>query len=119
MEVNDQVHAPPTLPPGKEPLVPIGEEAGWAQSRSGRGDKKNSQPLPGLDPPIIQPVAQRYTVELLYYALNSFVNIIFICYCRSKVWDCHMSVKYQVKSSTQKISKSYALSISLIYSLFC
>jgi hypothetical protein len=26
------------LPPGKEPPVPIGQEAGWAQSRSGRRD---------------------------------------------------------------------------------
>jgi hypothetical protein len=35
------------------------------QSRSGcGGEKKNSQPLPGLKPPIIQPVAQRYTAEL-------------------------------------------------------
>jgi hypothetical protein len=30
------------------------------QSRSGHGgEDKNSQPLPGLEPPIIQPVAQR------------------------------------------------------------
>jgi hypothetical protein len=35
------------------------------QSWSGRGDEdKNSRPLPGLEPPIIQPVAQRYTAEL-------------------------------------------------------
>jgi hypothetical protein len=26
--------------------------------------EKNSQPLPGLEPPIIQPVAHRYTTEL-------------------------------------------------------
>jgi hypothetical protein len=26
--------------------------------------RKNSQPLPGLEPSIIQPVAQRYTTEL-------------------------------------------------------
>jgi hypothetical protein len=36
----------------------------WPQSRSGRGEQKNSQPLPGLEPPNIQPVAQRYTTEL-------------------------------------------------------
>jgi hypothetical protein len=35
------------------------------QSRSGRGgEEKNSHPLPGLEPPIIEPVAQRYTTEL-------------------------------------------------------
>jgi hypothetical protein len=38
---------------------------GGPQSRSGHGgEKKNSQPLPGLEPPIIQPLAQRYTTEL-------------------------------------------------------
>jgi hypothetical protein len=29
MEVNGQLHAPAALPPGKEALVPIGQEAGW------------------------------------------------------------------------------------------
>jgi hypothetical protein len=30
MEVSGQLHAPVALLPGKEPLVPIGQEAGWA-----------------------------------------------------------------------------------------
>jgi hypothetical protein len=30
MEVSGQLHAPATLPPGKEPVVPIEEETGWA-----------------------------------------------------------------------------------------
>jgi hypothetical protein len=30
MEVSGQLHAPAALPPGKEPLVSIGQEAGWA-----------------------------------------------------------------------------------------
>jgi hypothetical protein len=39
--------------------------SGGPQSQSGRGDEdKNSQPLPGLEPVIIQPVAQRYNTEL-------------------------------------------------------
>jgi hypothetical protein len=25
--------------------------------------RKNSHPLPGLEPPIIQPITQRYTIE--------------------------------------------------------
>jgi hypothetical protein len=38
---------------------------GGLQSRSGRGgEEKNSQPLPKLEPPIIQTVDQRYTTEL-------------------------------------------------------
>jgi hypothetical protein len=32
------------------------------RSESG-GEEKNSQPLPGLEPLIIQPVAQRYNTE--------------------------------------------------------
>jgi hypothetical protein len=37
---------------------------GGPQSQSGCGGKeKNSQPLPGLEPLIIQPAAQRYTTE--------------------------------------------------------
>jgi hypothetical protein len=60
MEVSGQLHAPAALAAGKEPLVLIGQEAGC-----GRGDeKKNSPPLPGLEPPIIQSVVQRYTTEL-------------------------------------------------------
>jgi hypothetical protein len=35
------------------------------QSRSGRGgEEKNSQPLPGIEPPIVQPVPQRYTTVI-------------------------------------------------------
>jgi hypothetical protein len=49
MEASGQLHSPAALPPGKEPLVPIGLEAGWAQSRSGRGGlEKNSQHPPGI-----------------------------------------------------------------------
>jgi hypothetical protein len=50
---------------GESPWYPLDRKLGETQSRSGRGgEKKNSQSLPGLDPPIIQPVAQRYTTEL-------------------------------------------------------
>jgi hypothetical protein len=43
---------------------------GGPQSRSGRGgEKKNSYPLPGLEPSIIQLVTQSYTTRclLIYY----------------------------------------------------
>jgi hypothetical protein len=44
-------------------LYPPGS-LGGPQSRSGRsGEEKNSQPLPGLEPLIIQPIAQRYSIE--------------------------------------------------------
>jgi hypothetical protein len=65
MEVSGQLHAPATLPPGKCPWYSLDWRLGGTRSRSGRcREKKNSHPLPGLEPPIIQPVAQRYTTEL-------------------------------------------------------
>jgi hypothetical protein len=40
---------------------------GGPQSRPGvGGEEKNSQTLPGPEPLIIQPIAQRYTTELTY-----------------------------------------------------
>jgi hypothetical protein len=45
---------------GKSAWYPLDRRLGASQSRSGRGsEEKNSQPLPGLEPPIIQLVAQR------------------------------------------------------------
>jgi hypothetical protein len=58
MEASGQIHARPLYPQGKSPWYTFGR-------RSGHGGKeKISEPLPGLDPPIIQPVAQRYITEL-------------------------------------------------------
>jgi hypothetical protein len=52
-------------PQGKSPCYPLDRRLGGPQSRSERGgDEKNSQSLLGLERPIIQPVAQRYTTEL-------------------------------------------------------
>jgi hypothetical protein len=60
MEVNGQLHASAALPP----LYPLDRRLGEPQSRSGRGgEEENSQPV-WLEPPIIQPVAQRRTTEL-------------------------------------------------------
>jgi hypothetical protein len=72
MEMSGQLHAPASLLPEKEPLVPIGQEAGWTpESRSGRGgEEKMSQFLRGLEPPIIQTVSQRYTTELSWGFIN-------------------------------------------------
>jgi hypothetical protein len=52
-------------PQGKRPWYSLDRRLCGRQSRSGRGgEEKNSQTLPSLEPPIIQPVAQRYTTEL-------------------------------------------------------
>jgi hypothetical protein len=68
MEASGQLHAPAALPPGKEPLYPL-------DRRLGIGEEKNSHPLSGLKPPVIQPIAQCYTTELswlLYKDIKGF-----------------------------------------------
>jgi hypothetical protein len=55
----------PFYPQGKSPWCTLDRRLCGPQNRSGRGgEEKNSQPLPGLEPLIIQPVAQPYTTEL-------------------------------------------------------
>jgi hypothetical protein len=55
----------PLYTQGKNPCYPLYRRLGGPQSRSGRGDEeKNSRPLLGLEPLIIQPVVQRYTIVL-------------------------------------------------------
>jgi hypothetical protein len=62
---------PPFYSQGKSPCYPLDRRLGGPQSRSGSGGiEKNSQPLPGLEPPIIQPVAQRYTTVLCMWESN-------------------------------------------------
>jgi len=49
----------PLHPQGKSPQYTLDRRLGGPQSRSeGGGEGINSQPLPGLEPPIIQPVAR-------------------------------------------------------------
>jgi hypothetical protein len=65
MEVSGQLHTSAVYLQGKSPWYPLNRRLGGPQSRSGRGgEEKNSQSLPGLEPPIIQPVAQRCITEL-------------------------------------------------------
>jgi hypothetical protein len=55
----------PLYPQGRSPCYPLDRRLGGSQSRSRRGgEEKNSQLLPGFEPPIIQSIAQRYTMEL-------------------------------------------------------
>jgi hypothetical protein len=75
MEVSGQLYAQAGLPQGKSPWYPLDKKLSGPQSRAGHGDEeKNSQPLPGLEPPIIQPVAQRYTTELSRIKLQSWLT---------------------------------------------
>jgi hypothetical protein len=61
----------PLYPQGKRPWYPVNRRLDGPQIRSGLGgEQKNSQPLPRLEPPIIQPVPQRYTTELSWLLLE-------------------------------------------------
>jgi hypothetical protein len=65
MEVSDQFHAPAALPAGR-PRYPLDRRLSGPKSLSGRSgdEEKNSQPLPGLELPIIQPVSHCYATEI-------------------------------------------------------
>jgi hypothetical protein len=52
MDMTGQFHASAALPPGKEPPVPIGLEAGWPP--------EPVAPV-GYRTPTVQPLAHRYT----------------------------------------------------------
>jgi hypothetical protein len=55
---------------------PLDRRLGGPQSRSGHGgEEKNSQPLPGLEPPIIQPVAHSYTTESSRIIGNEYTSL--------------------------------------------
>jgi hypothetical protein len=67
----------PLYSQGKSPWYPLDRRLGGPQNRSGRGsEQKNSQSLPELEPPIIQPVAQRYTAELSRLLSLKIMNIL-------------------------------------------
>jgi hypothetical protein len=82
---------------GKGSWYPLNRRMGEPQIRSGRSGEENSQPLPRLEPPIIQPVAQRYTTELSRYAHNFYIQIylsIFVLYCLVCVFLVQQNVVY-------------------------
>jgi uncharacterized membrane protein len=61
---------------------------GGPQSRSGRGgEEKNSQPLPALEPPLIQSVAHRYTTELSRLRMDKLTcqNLFLLNTCMSRL----------------------------------
>jgi len=54
----------PLYPRGESPLYPLDRRLVGPQNRSGHGGEKSYQLLAELEPPIIQPVAQRYAIEI-------------------------------------------------------
>jgi hypothetical protein len=69
----------PFYPQGKRPWYPVDRRLGGPPSRSERsGEEKNSQPLPALETPIIQPRAHRYTTELSRLLVGCYTDRYFI-----------------------------------------
>jgi hypothetical protein len=70
MEVNGQLHDLEAFSLGKNPWYPLDRSLGGPESRAQHGGgEKNSQPLPGLEHPIIQPVSRLQ--QIVYANLNS------------------------------------------------
>jgi hypothetical protein len=75
---------PGCFTPGKSPWYPLDRRLGGSQGRSGRGgEEKNSQPLPGIEPPIIFRsytssiyVLEEYEVKFHTHT-NLFLNLLF------------------------------------------
>jgi hypothetical protein len=98
MEMSAQLHDPAALAPGKEPWYTLDRRLGGLQSQSGHGgEKKNSQPLPGLEPPIIQHVAQRYTAELSRLLFKSYINFTMNFFLRKSVGSNRASRKVGIR----------------------
>jgi hypothetical protein len=79
----------PLYPQGKSPWHPLDRRLGGPQNRSEHGgEDHNSEPLPGLELPIIEQEAECYTTELSRFQRNYSVggNV-----CRSQLqkWALH------------------------------
>jgi hypothetical protein len=108
----------PLCPQGNSPWYPLDRRVVGPQSRSGRcGEEKNSQPLPGLESPIIQFAAQRYNTELSQFLnLSAGINLPLLLWRRvlaekltvaqlvkkntHLLWNPHGSLPSQQKHST-------------------
>jgi hypothetical protein len=96
----------PLYPQGSNSWHPSDRRLGGPQSQSGHsgGEEKNSQPLSGLESPIIQPEAQRCTTELsrLHKTLMARINS-----SANRVWKCSENVwAYRVIGEFRILHKS-------------
>jgi hypothetical protein len=96
----------PLYPQGKSPWYPLG----GAQSRSGHGGEQNNfQPLPGLEPPINQPVYRKqfetnshsYTDDIAM--LTHLEKMLFLVCCNRNV----RSLSRQTLASELKLFLNY------------
>jgi hypothetical protein len=95
-------------PQEKSPQHPLDRRLGGPQSLSGRsGGEKNSQPLSGLEPPIIQLVAQHCTTELSWLRLQKYRSINFLC------WSTKHENQTKVCKDTSENALVYPIALSL------
>jgi hypothetical protein len=97
----------PLYPQGKSPWYPLDRRLSGPQGRSGRGEEKNSQS--GLEPPIFQPVAQRYTTEL------SRLIIIIIIIIIIKLFPCLTTTPSRRMGSGGKPLRILSFRLQLLY----
>jgi hypothetical protein len=105
MEVNSQLYTPAALPqpPGKSPCYQLDRRLGGPQSRSGRGgEDKNSQPLPGLEAPTIQPIVQRYTTELRWLFKKIYEGVS-KSYQTESITKCKLTTINTSREATQRV----------------
>jgi hypothetical protein len=73
--MSGQLHAPAALPQRKSPWYPLDRRLDGCQNWSEHdGEEKIPPPLLGLEPPIIQPVAQCYITEI--FLIKSSVSLV-------------------------------------------
>jgi hypothetical protein len=99
---------------GKSPCYPLDRRLGGLQSRFAfGGEEKNSQPLLGLEPPIIRSVAQLCATELsrLLHFLIALLNFFKLCSARFPVCRKFFWFKFSLDISAEKLFPSnYSMS---------
>jgi hypothetical protein len=105
-------------PQGKSLWYPLDRRLGGPQSRSGRGGKeKNSQPVPGFEPPLIHPVAQRYTTELsqLHIYIYVYVYIYIYTYIHASVSKSFRTGRLKPKLQMVQLSATRCSCITILW----
>jgi hypothetical protein len=81
MEVSGQLHAPAALPPGKEPHLPVEQEAGWAPEpvwATWRSENDCFHRDSNSDRSVVQPEAISYTdcaIQFLWDTVSVYLPI--------------------------------------------
>jgi hypothetical protein len=74
---------------GKSPWYPLERRLGGPQSQPGLGEEKNSQPLPRLKSPMIQPIAQHYYIFHIMTTDTGYPHLKVVRYDLKILLHCH------------------------------